>query len=332
MTLPIGDIVGAMADVAPSAGAAVLSRVELKLGTATVKPSDLIDLGLIGQSDVNDGRTQISVDAMSLLRSMLELSGGDLYKIELNASALGLAGTKVKLVGGQGEVHSPWMTVTSSKDVVIRTSAARLYVEQELGTGPLNLASIRFPIYAELASAEARLADIACTGDATSDGVNLNVTPSLGTLAIADVNKQAMNDLTKPLPLQPAALAYTPLAQISGFTKVELGGMAPQKVHFTKEDIDTGRVRSVTTNDLTSGVASSLMNNVQITASLLGSSLLGGAISLAPLSSAVGSKLNVAAPALDGLINELTAVLGVRLGVADVRVDRMRCGVPTLVS
>jgi uncharacterized membrane protein len=330
MDVPLNAVVGAMADVSGSAGG-VLSSIEAKLGAGTVKLSDLIDLGPLGESDFNDGSVQIKVDALSLLRSALELSQGDHYEVNLDLSALGLAGTKLTLVGGQGEVHSPWLTVTSSEDVVIRSAQTRLYLDTGIGSGPLGLLAIRLPVYVELAAAEARLTDIDCGGNPASNGVTLAVTPSVGTLAIADVDAAAMQDLTEPVALQPAMLAYTPIAQVDGYAEVALGGVAPQPVHFSRADIEDRRVRTVQTNDLAAGVATSLMQNVQISASLLGGSLLGGSL-LNPLVSAVGSKLSVVTPLLDTVINQLTQTLGVRLGVADVRVDKLRCGVPMLVA
>jgi uncharacterized membrane protein len=332
MRVPLEQVIGAMADASAGSGAsATLAAIESRLGGAPdIRLSDLIDLGPIGENDYDDGTTGIRVDLLSLLRSSLELSHGDSYGIDLDVSALGLASTSLKLIGGQGEVHSPWMTVTAAKDVVIRSSQARLYLETRIGTGALGLVDIRLPIYIELAHAEARLTAIGCGGD--TDGVTLAVTPAIGTLAIADVDDRAMLDLTTPAAPRPATLARTPLVQIHGFADVALGGTAAQSAHFTREDIAARRVRTVTTNDLTRGIASSLVKDADIQASLLGSPLLGGVLSLGPLVSAVGSQLALVAPPLDALINELTATLGVRLGSADVRVDKMRCGVPTLVA
>lgn len=35
---------------------------------------------------------------------------------------------------------------------------------------------------------------------------------------------------------------------------------------------------------------------------------------------------------LDGVLNQVTSLLGVKLGTAHVAVDRLRCGMPTLVA
>jgi uncharacterized membrane protein len=38
------------------------------------------------------------------------------------------------------------------------------------------------------------------------------------------------------------------------------------------------------------------------------------------------------APALDGVVDQVTQLLGVHVGQADLRVDGVRCGKPTLVA
>lgn len=330
--VPLDDVVAVMATVAPeAAGGQLLDTISGKLTGGSIKVSDIVDLGPLGQSDHNDGKTEVTIDAFSMLRAALELSQGDQYEISLDVSALGLAKTKLKLVGGSGEVHSPFMTITQANDVVLRTAQTRLYLDSQIGTAGLGLLSLRLPVYAELASAEARLTDIECDRNDPDEGVTLEVTPAIGTVAVADIDKQAMEDLTRPLPILPALVAYTPLAQVHGSAKVALGGVSPQSVHFTPEEVEQKLVQSVDTNDLVGGVATSLIKDLKINVSLLGGSLLGG-IGLGPLGTTVGSQLKLVAPVVDGLLNQITDTLGVRLGVANVRVDKLRCGVPLIVS
>jgi uncharacterized membrane protein len=46
----------------------------------------------------------------------------------------------------------------------------------------------------------------------------------------------------------------------------------------------------------------------------------------------VGTTLSLAAPALDAVIGQVTALAGVRVGEADVWVNGVRCGTPVLVG
>ena len=60
--------------------------------------------------------------------------------------------------------------------------------------------------------------------------------------------------------------------------------------------------------------------------------LAGLQLPLSPLISPVAGLLGTTAPILDDLLSNLTAILGVKLGTATVKVHQMRCGMPTLVA
>ncbi|HEX7855819.1 MAG TPA: pilus assembly protein TadG-related protein [Sphingobium sp.] len=325
--VPLQTIVMALADSAPGSAMSVLQGVAAKLGTSKVRVSDLIDLGPMGQNTSNTSSdTPIKVDALSMLRSLLIQAKGGSYQSGLNVSVPGLTSVQLTIVGGS-VASSPWLTVTQAKDVVIRTSAMRIYLDTQVGTGIIaGVASIRIPVYVELAAAEARLSDIQCNGT-SSDGVTLAVTPSVGSISIADVPASDLPNLSVPITKQPAALVNILGTKVNAYADIALGGLQSQSVFFSKSDIANRVTRTVTTNDLTTGAASSLAKNVQISVTLLGITL-----SLGPLVNSVGGLLLSTAPLLDGVINQVTGLLGVKLGSADVRVDKMRCGVPALVA
>jgi uncharacterized membrane protein len=85
-------------------------------------------------------------------------------------------------------------------------------------------------------------------------------------------------------------------------------------------------VKTVATNDIANGLASSVLRNIDIRVNVLGLGLSAGL-----LTSTLGNTLSAAAPALDLVVNQVTALAGVHLGQADVRVDGVRCGTPVLV-
>lgn len=51
-----------------------------------------------------------------------------------------------------------------------------------------------------------------------------------------------------------------------------------------------------------------------------------------PIVNTVGSQLGLVAPLIDGLLHQVTGLLGLQLGTAPTRVKRMRCGVPMLAA
>jgi uncharacterized membrane protein len=322
------DLVHAMADAAPSVAARdALAKVAAVVGTDSLRLDDMIDLGPIGQANSADGQSAIVIDAFSLLRATLQQSRGENYQSSINLTVPGLTSVKLLLVGNNGTAQSPWMTVTDARDVVIRTGRIRIHLEVKLASALAGISTIRVPLYVELAEAQARLSDIHCSGDATGGSVTLAVTPSIGSAAIADINSGQIADFSSAMTMQPAVLVDIIGTKIRANSQILLGGTQAKSVTFSSGDIAARVTKTVATDDVVAGLAVSLVSHMQLSLTTLGMTVTTG-----PLLSAVGGVLTPLAPTLDGLINQVTGLLGVKLGMADVRVERMRCGVPLLVA
>lgn len=326
--IPLQSLVRAMAEAAPDAASqAVLAGIAPRLGDQSVRLADMIDLGPMGQNDAHGSDDHIRVDAFSFLRALLESAQGDTFSATLDIAVPGLAGARLTLVSGSGIAHSPWMTVTQAHDVVIRTSRARLYLDVRMLSGISGIASLRLPIFVDLAEAQARLSDIRCNGDAASDGVTLAVTPSIGSIALADITPAQLDNFSTMPDLQPAVLANVLGTRVNAKAALQLGGVTAQSAYFSRDDIANHTPRTVSTHDLTGGIAASLAQNADVSVTVLGITTR-----LGPLVGAVGSQLRIAAPLVDGLLDQVTTLMGVQLGSATVWVDRMRCGTPMLVA
>lgn len=327
--IPVSDILGAMADSARgSQSAAILSMMAGRIAGRAVKLSDIVDLGPMRGASSADGQPRILLDAFSMLRMIFSPPVGTSVPMDLRLNVPGLASTRLMLVMGEGQARSPLLSVTSGKEVVLRTAQTRIYLESSVASILSGIATVRIPLYVELAAAEARLAAINCTRGSSGEGVKLAVTPSIGSAALGDVDVQALTNFSSPANPRAAVLAQTLLGvKVTGYANVGLGGAQAQQVHFTPTEIDAQQVKRVTTQDLTQGVASSLASRVQIQVSLLGITL-----GTSPLSPAIGAVLGTAAPLIDGVLNAVMATLGVQLGTADVRVHQLRCGMATVVA
>ena len=325
--VPLHVAVSAMADSTSNTGlAALLDGIALKLSTDHVALGEMMDLGPLETSDVNDGYWDTEVGSYSLLRALLEASFGDSYEVNLDTSVVGLAGVRVKLAGGYGDARSPWLTINTMNEVTLRTAETRLLIKA--ATNPIaGLPSVlNIPVYAELASAEANMTDIVC-GGTSADGVYVSVKPSLGKVAIADPGTSGFKDFSRPLTLKPANLLDALLVKVTGFADVSLGGGVATTLHFSPDDVKSGRSKATGTTDLLAGVTGSLVKKVDLKVSVVGLGIgLGGVAGL------VGSTLQTVAPPLDLLLTQLTGALGIKLGVADVTVDRLRCGQPSIVA
>jgi uncharacterized membrane protein len=149
------------------------------------------------------------------------------------------------------------------------------------------------------------------------------VQPAVGEIAIADVNTATLNNFGTPVTLNTATIAHLLLVDVTGKADIKLGGATWQTAPFSAADIAQGRIKTVSTNDLTQGIASSLLKTIDLRV---------GGLNLSPLTATVGVALTPVAPTVDALVDQLTGLLGVHVGQADVRVDGVRCGKPVLVG
>lgn len=326
--IPVSDVIGAMADSAGNnPSAAVLLGVAGRIAGRSVRLSDMIDLGPMRGAASATGQPNVLLDAFSMLRMVLSPPSGTSVPMDLRLTVPGLTSTRLMLVTGEGQVRSPLLSMTADKSVVLRTAQTRLYLESSVATALSGIASVRIPLYVELAAAEARLSAIDCTTGSAGKGVTLAVTPSIGMAALADVDVHALTNFTAPANPRPALLAQVLGTKVTGYAHVALGGTQPQNVHFSPTEIDVQTAKRVSTNDLTHGLAASLVSRTQLQVSVLGIN-----VNLSPLAPAIGTVLATTAPLLDGILASVTATLGVQLGSADVRVHQMRCGMAAIVA
>ncbi|MDH7638407.1 TadG family pilus assembly protein [Sphingomonas oryzagri] len=328
VTLP--QALSALAAVTPdSTAAAALNRIALKVSPVTVRLSDLIDLGPYANQDHADPDTVVKVDGYSVLRELLQLSNGQRQvALNLGLSLPGVTSTTLTLAIGQRPSHSPWLAITQAGGTFVRTAQARLYLDTRVGgVATLGIASLRVPILIELAEAQAKLDSISCSGGAASASVTLDAQPAVGSIAIADIDTATLGDFTVAPTENRALLAHALLLDVTAKAHAALGGVTWQPVTFSAADIKAGSIRPVSTGDILQGVATSLMKSMDLQVKVLG---LG--VNASAATQLVGGVLMPLSPALDGIVDQVTGLLGVHVGQADLRVDGVRCGKPTLVA
>ena len=309
-------------------GTSSIAKLQAVLPTTQVRLSDVIDLGPFANTDRGDPAA-ISVDAYALIQQMLILANGQRQvATDLLVSVPGLTSTTMTLAIGQRPTHSPWLTIAKDGSVVVRTSQARVYLDSQVGVaGKAGLLSMRAPIYIELAEASAKLRSISCSSGRANATVSLDVQPSVGKAAIGDVNMSTLANFTNPVTIKPATIAKLPAATITGQSTINFGGTTWQPVSFSMPEITSGVSKTVSTNDIVQGVAASLISTLDLKANVIG---IG--IDASGATAVVGAALTPVAPSLDQLLNNVTGLLGAHVGQADVRIDGVRCGKPTLVA
>ncbi|NYT39764.1 hypothetical protein HZY97_03260 [Sphingomonas sp. R-74633] len=323
-------VLNALASTASGTSAqSALRAIAVKVPPVTVKLSQLIDLGpLSGETKVDPSRP-IKADAYALVREVLETATGKRQlDLDLGANVPGVVSTKVTLAMGERPANSPWLAVAKDRGIKVRTAQTRLYVDARVGgSGLLSSTSVHLPIFVELANAEASLRSISCPTPSSAT-VSLDVTTAAGQVGLGDVDTAILGNFNAAItPRRTTLVKLLGLAEVTGVANVTLGGAGAQKATFTAQEIAAGTSHSVSTHDLTAGVAGSLVKGMDIQANALG---IG--VNLTPVTSAVGGLLQGVAVPIDSLLNDLTGLLGVNVGQADVRVNGLRCGKPILVG
>src|SRR5262249_55522866 len=157
--------------------------------------------------------------------------------LALGAGVPGIASTNVWLAIGERPNNSPWITVTDSDDVIVRTAQTRLYVEANVKPAGIGaIANVRVPVLVELASAQAKLADVTCGLSHSGDTVTLSVAPSIGSIDLGDIDTNQLDDFTTALHPSAAQLVTLPLIHVTGSAEVDAGGEQWQNVQFDGDE------------------------------------------------------------------------------------------------
>jgi uncharacterized membrane protein len=323
------DFLDAVAEASDDPAVAnLLSGIATQVGGSSISLSQIVDPGDLGRNDMHDKGNPLSISALALTRAALQMSQGTNWEISLGLNVAGLASTSLRMAGTNSSQHSPMMTITAAHDVILRSASSRLYLVTTLTTGNLALATVKVPFYLETAPGEARMLALSCaSGDPDVDGVTLGVKPSIGNAAIGSIDLSKFDDFSQSLVISPAELTKTLLLKLNGSALLSLGGNAEQSVFFSQTEITNHTVKSVFTTDAVSSLAGSLIKTVNLKVTVLGLGVNTGAVT-----TIAGTALSLAAPAVDGVLTTVMRTTGVGLGVSDVSVDRLSCGIPVLVG
>lgn len=268
------------------------------------------------------------VSVQDLVMALLETGGDRQVRLNLGAQA-GLADVQALVAIGERPNQSPWMTVSSRAEPVIRTAQTRVYLKARTAQKLSGLAQVDLPILVELAASEARLKSIACNA---GPRVVVEARPGLASASIGTIDETALNDFKRTLsPSSATLLSVLGLVRITATSKVEAADPGFSPLTFSVADIAAKRIRSVHATGLSQGIVASLVQRMQVNVQILG---LG--LGLGDLVQALGILLTPVAPVLDGVLNAVLDLVGVRLGEADVVVHDVTCpgagGRPALVG
>ncbi len=303
--------------IAGSDTKSVLGKLTRTPVDARLKLKDLIGV----EADARQGLREAlnaEVSALDLIMATLETANGDRQvALDLGARA-GLADVDVMLAIGERPNKSPWLTITGKDDPIIRTAQARVYLKATTAQALSGLAQVKLPVLIEAAASEARLKRINCEGART---VTLAVRPGVARARIGTIDEAKLKNFKAPLASSPATLvSVLGLVTIKAQADVEIADLSWQDVTFSDSDISHQTVRSVRARGFVNGLIVSLLQRLDVDVDVIG---LG--LGLGDLAKALGALLTPLGPALDGLVQPLLDLLGLKLGEADVRVHGVQC-------
>lgn len=292
----------------------------------------LFDLGSLDMLPVGDrpAGPAPTANALDLISAAALLTVADSPRqvgLGLGADVAGLAGVSATLAVGEPPQGSPVFRAGTT-GALVRTAQLRLVVRLRIVGGALP-AAVELPVAVELAPSEARIAAISCPVDGTDmPTVTVEARPGLARLRIGEPDTARMADWTKAPAYAPARLLDVPLVKITGDARAEIASPDFTTLRFAPTDMRLGTVKRVATNRVVGALTRSLLSDLHLQVNVVGLSLgLGDATK-----AALVALLAQTAPAIDEVLDGLLALLGVRIGEADVRVTSATCGRPALVQ
>ena len=323
----VGQLLMAMRVAAQGNSAAVsaLSSILNALPNAgNLVPVGQVDaLGDVAALAPGRGLAGPSLDVMDLLAATASLANGqNQVAIDLGGTVPGLLSTRLTLAIGERRRSSGWVR-PGSPNATVKTAQTRLLIEATI-SAPLGLGTVYVPIYAEVASAQATLRTLTCSGPSGGRQATIEAQTGLATLAIAAVNRASINGgTTSPDLSQQAVLIALPLANIGGRTVTNIGSNT-QTLTFTDADIANHTVRTVSSTNVAQSLTGSLLGNLSFNLNGLGLTPL--------LQTSLATTLGLAAAPLDLVLNAVLQSLGLRIGYADVEMDGTLCSQAVLVQ
>jgi uncharacterized membrane protein len=299
--------------------------------TINLKLEEILNLGPFSDKLIGSGENlKVTAGVFDLLNAAAVAgNSGNQLALNLNANLLGLASVKTTLAVGEPPVETPSLAV-GGQGTVVRTAQTRLAVSVVVdGLQAIAGLKVNIPLYVEVAHAEARLADIRCTGGGQGT-VDVEVVPGVVEIALGNVDTSAFANFGKDPRVTKTAIVDSVLLAINGSAMINVTNMAKTKLTFTQSDITQAKIKSVSTKDTVTTLVSSLLKNLNLDIRILFLNLdLGG---LAGIQSALANTLSLVTAPVDQLLYNVLLVLGVKIGEADVRVTDVRCQQPALVQ
>jgi uncharacterized membrane protein len=362
----VTDLLQAAADVLTAQGAltdttgavAGLQALKAKVtGAPSINLGSLVDLGVWKNETVGASASPASLkaglNAYQLAAFALQLAGQSHPATMPTLGISGLAGASIDAVA----IEPPQSAYFAfgPEGVTVHTAQVRM----KLTIDPLNASLVTLPLYVEVASGTATLAEMDCGADPAVDAwARVRAQSGVATAYIGTVPGAVMTNFSQPAPY--ASVSTVPiidvtLLKVKAKAKTTAGSSTPTDLMFyappangvvpgggltttgymarigtsTGQAASPGKPAEVVSTGIVGGLTSGLVAGVtDIEACVI---VCTGSLPLAGLD-LLNNVLQPLLAGVDPLVDGLLQGLGVKLGRAEVAVTGARCGVPVIVS
>lgn len=317
-------------------------------GTEYLQLGDLLDLGVWRKQPVGGSTAptalQAGLNLFQIATFAIQVANGE-NAIAIPAFTIGIPG--ILSIDVTATVIEPPQSppfAFGPVGVSVHTAQVRLALTLNVLQAVNWLIGAQVPLYIEVASGDAFLADISCSADAAQDttvtikGRSAVANVYLGKVAPGSV----MTNFSRPVTVQKAQLITGVLANVLAViyvsANISIGTPADDdnrdsypSLIFTKSDIDDGVTKRFVSQGMVRNLLTELLGNLNIEArAVLG--IIPVNLSGEQLAGIRNLLANVLGGLLDPIVDPLLQALGIELGYMDVTVTGVRCGVPVLVQ
>lgn len=320
-----GQVLNVLSTLADDGDRAVLGQLTGSSLNVPIKVGQLIGV----DADARDGiRRALNLDvaALDLIMASLETANSN-RQLALNGDMNAiLADIRIMAAIGERPNNSSWITISAGGTPIIRTSQTRVFVRAKTKNLVDELVSVDLQLFAEVASAEAKISEIQCT---PNKRVDVDARTGLLRLTVGHVtNPGDLQNFKKRINTEELVLAEVLLLPLKIYANVESNDTKWQNLRFSEAQISAKTPQTVRSKEIGSSLLTTLGKETKIT--FLGLPLGWIVNLLSPLLVPVGYLL-------DAILNPLLRLLGIGLGEADVTVLGINCpggigGIPYLVG
>ncbi len=327
-----GPISAALSSITNGATKSALNSLAGGGSGSTVSVGSLFSLGHMDRLSLGSGglAAGLNLSPLEILTAAAALSDGDRQvSLDLGAGLPGLVGLKLDLAIGEPPQGGGWFAV-GPLGTMVRTAQVRLRISARLLGGPILLgATVRVPLWLDIAHSEARVVSAACPSNGAPNGrATIAVRPGVLHAGIGDVSTAALHQFGWLPPPDWVRLIDVLLLKVSGKARAEIAQTDPVLLSFSSKDIATASLKTARTTTAITSLAGSLLGSLDLSVNVLGI----GLSSPAAIAGAVRALVMPLAPVLDMTINAVLSALGIGIGEADVRVYSVRCTRSVLVG